>query len=101
MSQKGFADTQKALMEKRRENLKARFDEAREKAASKLKIGESIEMRRRKKRLFTESGQEYYQIEPLTKMTPLKTFNLVQNSMNKLAVNIEALGISNAIMKIG
>ena len=60
MSQKGFIDTQKTLMEKRRENLKARFDEAREKAAGKLKIGESIEMRRRKKRLFTESGKEYY-----------------------------------------
>lgn len=48
------------MMEKRRENMKARFEEARDKAASKLKTGESIEMRRRKKRLFTESGQEYY-----------------------------------------
>jgi len=34
-------------------------------------------------------------------MPTLKTFNLVQNSMNKLAVNIEAKGISNAIMKLG
>lgn len=58
-------------------------------------------MRRRKKRLFAENGQEYYQIEPLAKMTPLKTFNLVQNSINKLAVNIETKGISNAIMKLG
>ena len=31
----------------------------------------------KKKRLFTESGQEYYQIQPLTRMAPLKTFNIV------------------------
>jgi hypothetical protein len=47
---------QKELMEKRRENMKGRFEAARDKAAGKLKIGESIEMRRRKKRLFAESG---------------------------------------------
>ena len=34
-------------------------------------------------------------------MAPLKTFNLVQASLNRLAVNIETLGVSNAMMKIG
>ena len=77
MSQKGFADTQKAIMEKRRLNCQERFNSARNKATEKLNFGQQIEMRRRKKRLFTENGQEYYQIESLTKMTPLKTFNLV------------------------
>ena len=68
---------QAALMEKRRETKKTRFDAAKEKAAGKMKKFESIEMRRRKKRLFTESGEEFYQIEPLTKLNPLKTFNFV------------------------
>ena len=56
ISQKGFTEMQKELMQKRRENMKDRFEAAKEKAVGKLKIGESIEMRRRKKRLFAENG---------------------------------------------
>lgn len=60
MSLKSFAESQKVLMEKRRVNCQDRFNIARNKAAGKLNIGQQIEMRRRKKRLFAENGQEYY-----------------------------------------
>ena len=55
----------------------------------------------KKKRMYTESGQEYYQMQPLTRMAPLKTFNIVQSNLNRLAVNISALGVSNAMLKVG
>ena len=55
----------------------------------------------KKKKLLSKSGQEYHQIMPLTSMGQLKTFNIVQSNLNKLSHNIETVGLSNALMKVG
>jgi hypothetical protein len=34
-------------------------------------------------------------------MTELKTFNIIQSNLNKIAHNIEVIGIENTLMKVG
>ena len=55
----------------------------------------------KKKKLFTQSGQEYFQIQPLTKMTQLRSFYNINSSLNKLSVNINTRGVDQALMKLG
>ena len=55
----------------------------------------------KKKKMVNESGKEYFQIQPLSRMHQLKSFYQISNSMNKLSVNISTMGVEKAMMKLG
>ena len=55
----------------------------------------------RKKKLVTDGGKEYFQIQPLTSMGQLKSFYQINNSITKLSVNISTKGVDNALLKLG
>ena len=38
---------------------------------------------------------------PLTPMTELKTFNIIQSNLNKIVHNIKVVGVENTMMKVG
>lgn len=55
----------------------------------------------KKKKLFTEGGKEYFQIQPLTRMGQLRGFYQINSSISKLAQNICTNGVDKALMKLG
>ena len=55
----------------------------------------------RRKKLLSSKGNQYYQIQPLTKISGLKNFSQLQINLNKLSVNISEVGLDKALMKKG